>query len=113
MPRQTAQVRWQPGVNIAIDDNPELARVSAVQQLLFPANPRVVCEQIGLNWWAALKLYEDGWLSYSPATLSRLDEAQEAELRFVVGDGHQLQRPHGLGPDIGRQHGHERPGQRP
>ena len=38
---------------------------------------------MGLNWWAALKLHEDGWLSYSPANTPRLDEAQEAELRFV------------------------------
>jgi hypothetical protein len=38
---------------------------------------------LGLNWWAALKLYEDGWLSYSPAHTPRLDEAQEAELRFI------------------------------
>ena len=29
------------------------------------------------------KLHEDGWLSYSPANTPRLDEAQEAELRFV------------------------------
>ena len=70
-------------MNTTIDDNPDLARVPAEQQLLFPANPRVVCEQLGLNWWAALKLYEDGWLSYSPAHTPRLDEAQEAELRFI------------------------------
>jgi hypothetical protein len=38
---------------------------------------------MGLNWWAALKLHEDGWLSFSPARTSNLDEAQEAELRFV------------------------------
>ena len=57
--------------------------MAAEQQLLFPANPRMVCEQLGLNWWAALKLYEDGWLSYSPAHTPRLDEAQEAELRFI------------------------------
>ncbi len=66
-----------------MDDNPELARVTAAQQLLFPANPRAVCEQMGLNWWAALKLHEDGWLSFSPAETPRLDEAQEAELRFI------------------------------
>ncbi len=65
------------------DDNPVLARVSAGQQLLFPANPRAVCEQMGLNWWAALKLFDDGWLSFSPPNTPRLDEAQEAELRFV------------------------------
>jgi len=57
--------------------------VTAAQQLLFPANPRAVCERIGLNWWAALKLHEDGWLSFAPSITPRLDEAQEAELRFV------------------------------
>jgi len=57
--------------------------VTAAQQLLFPANPRAVCEQMGLNWWAALKLHEDGWLSFAPTITPRLDEAQEAELRFI------------------------------
>ncbi len=71
-------------MNTTFDDNPETARVVAVQQLLFPANPRAVCEQMGLNWWAALKLHEDGWLSFSPADTPRLDEAQEAELRFMA-----------------------------
>jgi hypothetical protein len=70
-------------VNTTFDDSPETARVTAAQQLLFPANPRAVCEQMGLNWWAALKLHEDGWLSFSPPDTPRLDEAQEAELRFV------------------------------
>ncbi len=72
------------GVNSTFDDNPEAARVAAVQQLLFPASPRAVCEQMGLNWWAATKLHEDGWLSFSPADTPRLDEAQEAELRFLA-----------------------------
>ena len=57
--------------------------MTAAQQLLFPANPRAVCEQMGLNWWAALKLHEDGWLSFAPTITPRLDEAQEAELRFI------------------------------
>jgi hypothetical protein len=70
-------------VNTTFDDNPHLARVTNGQQLLFPANPRSVCEQMGLNWWTALKLHEDGWLSFQPHTVPRLDEAQEAELRFV------------------------------
>jgi hypothetical protein len=70
-------------VNTTIDDNPEMARVAAAQQLLFPANPRAVCEQLGLNWWTAVKLHEDGLLSFSPACTPRLDEAQEAELRFI------------------------------
>jgi hypothetical protein len=82
-PGWTAQATWQAGVNITLDDNPEAVRVAASQQLLFPANPRAVCEQMGLNWWAALKLHDDGWLSFSPADAPRLDEAQEAELRFI------------------------------
>ena len=82
-PGLTVQALWQAGVNITLDDNPETVRVAASQQLLFPANPRAVCEQMGLNWWAALKLHDDGWLSFSPADVPRLDEAQEAELRFI------------------------------
>ena len=65
------------------DDNPQSVRVAAAQQLLFPATPRGVCEEMELNWWAVLKLYEDGWLSFSPENTGHLDEAQEAELRFV------------------------------
>lgn len=65
------------------DDSPQLARVATAQQLLFPTPPRVVCDQVGLNWWAALKLFEDGWLSFSPEETLVLDEAQEAELRFI------------------------------
>jgi len=65
------------------DDNPQIARVAAAQQLLFPATPRSISEEIGLNWWAVLKLYEDGWLSFSPENTATLDEAQEAELRFI------------------------------
>jgi hypothetical protein len=65
------------------DDNPQTARVAAAQQLLLPATPQAICEEIGLNSWAALKLYEDGWLSFSPETTLHIDEAQEAELRFI------------------------------
>jgi hypothetical protein len=63
--------------------NADLPKVSAPQQLLFPAITRSLCDEIGLNWWAALKLAEDGWLSFSPENAAHLDEAQEAELRFV------------------------------
>ena len=66
------------------DDDPQLARVAAAQQLLLPATPRAVCDELGLNFWAALKLHEDGWLSFSPESTRRLDEAQEAELRFLA-----------------------------
>src|SRR4051812_15593262 len=68
---------------IAHNDNPQMARVVAAQQMLFPPSPRVLCTELGLNWWAALKLHEDGWLSFCPQNTAKLDEAQEAELRFV------------------------------
>jgi hypothetical protein len=64
-------------------DDPQAVRVGSAQHLLFPLAPRVVCDQMGLNWWAALKLYEEGWLSFCPESTPRLDEAQEAEVRFV------------------------------
>ena len=65
------------------DNDPELARATAVQQFLFPVSPRSVCNEIGLNWWAALKLHEDGWLSFNPESTAQLDEVKDAELRFV------------------------------
>ena len=65
------------------DDSPQMARVSAAQQLLFPLSPSSVCDELGLTWHSALRLQEDGWLSFSVETTNPLDEAQEAELRFV------------------------------
>lgn len=65
------------------DNAAQAARVLPTPQLLFPFSPRAICDEMGLNWWAALKLYEDGWLSFSPENTARLDERQEAELRFV------------------------------
>src|SRR3954468_4183420 len=59
------------------------AAPAAEQQLLFPTTARSVCDEIGLNWWAALKLHEDAWLSFIPDSAARLDESQETELRFV------------------------------
>jgi hypothetical protein len=65
------------------DDSPHIARVSAAQQLLFPSSPRSLCDEIGLSWQAALRLREEGWLSFPVETTTQLDEAQEAELRFI------------------------------
>src|SRR5215471_4167582 len=65
------------------DDNPQLARVTAAQQLLFPCSPRAACDEIGLGWQAALRLQEEGWLSFPLEAAVQLDEAQEAELRFL------------------------------
>jgi hypothetical protein len=64
-------------------DSPELARVTGAQRLLFARSPRSVCEEMGLNWWTAVKLHEEGWLSFPPQGTARLDEQQEAELHFV------------------------------
>ena len=64
-------------------DEVSQARVWAVQGQLFPLSPRAVCDKIRLNWWAAEQLHADGWLSFAPAAVAELDEAQEAELRFV------------------------------
>src|SRR5579872_5706302 len=66
------------------DDNPQMARVEAAQQLLFPSSPGSLCDEIGLHWQAALRLQEEGWLSFPLENTAQLDEAQEAELRFVA-----------------------------
>ena len=66
-----------------LEDSPQMARVAAAQQLLFPSSPRSLCDEIGLDWMAALRVQEEGWLSFSLEELWQLDEAQEAELRFV------------------------------
>jgi hypothetical protein len=70
-------------MNSEPDDSPEAVRNIRGQQLLFPTLPKQVCSDIGLNWWAAIKLWDDGWLSFDPASTALLDEAQESELRFL------------------------------
>jgi hypothetical protein len=65
------------------EDSPQKARITSGQQLLFPSSPRSVCDELGLPWQTAVRLQEDGWLSFSIETTSQLDETQEAELRFV------------------------------
>lgn len=67
----------------ADEENLECERVAVGQKLLFPQSARAVCDEIGLNWWAALKLFDDGWLSFDPDSTRELDDADDAELRFV------------------------------
>ena len=50
-----------------------------------PISPRALCDLIKLNWMAAVRLFENGWLSFDPAAISELNPAQEAELRFLGG----------------------------
>lgn len=54
-----------------------------MQGLLWPLKPREVAERIGLDWWAALKLYDDGWLSFNPAKDEITDAETEAEFVFL------------------------------
>ena len=58
-------------------------RSQSDQGLLFPQSGLKLCDQIGLNRWAAAKLHDDGWLSFDPETTAQLTENQEYEIRFV------------------------------
>lgn len=44
---------------------------------------RDLAESIGLDWWAAKKLYDDKWLSFDPEISVTYDPCQEAEFRFL------------------------------
>ena len=78
-----------------MSDDIERARVpvepGAAESTLFPLHaystqprsPRDICAELGLNWLSALKLHEEGWLTFDPAKPSQLDAAQQAELRFL------------------------------
>lgn len=66
-----------------INEGVGAARIVHRQQLLFPKSARQVCAEIGLNWWAAVKLFDEQWLSFNPETARAMDEGEEAELRFV------------------------------
>lgn len=62
-----------------------LPRVQAGSRFLpgFARSPREVCAQVGLQWFAALGLAADGYLSFNPDTVASMDEGQDAELWFV------------------------------
>lgn len=63
--------------------DPQAAQITNAQRLLFAKSPVAVCQELGLNWWTARRLHEEGWLSFAPEKTAGLDESQEAELRFV------------------------------
>ena len=46
-------------------DEVDRAYIGDDRQLrLFKPSPMDVCSQIGLNWWSALELRGEGWLSF-------------------------------------------------
>ena len=48
-----------------------------------PQTPKELCDAIGLNWFAAEKLHDDGLLSFNPNDVGFLTLEQRAELRFL------------------------------
>lgn len=51
--------------------------------LLITVKPRELAEQIGLDWWVAKKLYDDGWLSFDPDATEITDEGMYDEFTFL------------------------------
>jgi len=67
-----------------MNEDVEQARYYDDGQLpLFETKIRDACNDIGLNWYAALKLYEDGLLSFNPAELECINQGQETEVIFL------------------------------
>jgi hypothetical protein len=52
------------------------------QPFLFPRDPKEIAAAIDLNWWAVLKLYDDGWLSFNPESMIT-DDNMENEFVFL------------------------------
>ena len=50
-----------------------------------PMSPRELCTRINLNWLAAIRLFENGWLSFDPTVVLKMNPVQSAELRFLGG----------------------------
>jgi hypothetical protein len=53
------------------------------EQSLFPADLRDLAGSIGLDWWAAKKLYDDKWLSFDPEINTINSSSKEAEFVFL------------------------------
>jgi hypothetical protein len=79
----TAGSAWVASSKKPLPAEVDTQQVTGGQQLLFGPAPQAFCDEIGLSWSRALDLYRDGFLSFSPAMVQRLDEVQETELRFL------------------------------
>jgi hypothetical protein len=72
----------QARVSVEVGEpHPTLFPVSAYPAPLL--STRDACKAAGLNWLAAQKLHETGWLSFDPAAVPELTPPQQAELRFL------------------------------
>ncbi|MEW6187317.1 MAG: hypothetical protein AB1585_16410 [Thermodesulfobacteriota bacterium] len=60
-----------------------LFRIDSEQMSIFPKNPRDLAESIGLDWWAAKKLYDDKWLTFDPEKNLIDTNGKEAEFTFL------------------------------
>jgi|GEM_PF-394316 len=70
----TAHTRYDP---------PSVARPVLQQPMLFPSHIRDVVDTIGLEWGAAVRLHDDGLLTFDPNRVTTLDQAMEDELWFL------------------------------
>lgn len=66
-----------------MNKNSNIKWVSCAQLLLLPVRPRELSQAIGLDWWAAKKLFDDGWLSFNPEQEMIVDEGMESEFLFL------------------------------
>jgi hypothetical protein len=58
-------------------------RIDDHQLPLFPPDLRDLAKSIGLDWWAAKKLYDDKWLSFDPEINTTDSSSREAEFIFL------------------------------
>jgi hypothetical protein len=65
------------------DQVADVPREEPIQPQLLHYSPQQVCDELGLNWLSAVRLFHAGWLSFDPALVAELDEGQEIELRFL------------------------------
>jgi hypothetical protein len=60
-------------------------RISTRQCLLFPKEPHQLLEEVGMDWWTAITLFKDGFLSFDPRRTLMEWQEQELEFRFLAG----------------------------
>jgi hypothetical protein len=58
-------------------------RLDNGQMFLFSIDPRDLAESIGLDWWAAKKLYDDKWLSFDPEKTEINYTSMQSEFVFL------------------------------